>query len=64
MIPLRLDSIEIRLEQDSSYFIEFSPWTPNVPEEEMTQIRFNPHELMPHLHRNRVASEIWLIIWR
>ena len=33
-------------------------------EKETAQIHFNPRELKPHLHDNRVASEIWEIIWR
>ena len=45
-------------------FIEFSPWIPNVHEEESKQIRFNPRELEPHLCSNRVSSEIRSIIRR
>ena len=31
-------------------------------EEETAQIHFNPRELKPHLHENRVSSEIQSII--
>ena len=43
-------------------FIEFSPWIPNVREEEIEQIHFNPLELKPHYCGNRVNSGTWSII--
>ena len=43
-------------------FIKFSPWIPNVHEEESEQIRFNPQELKAHSCGNWVSSEIRSII--
>ena len=45
-------------------FIEFSPWIPNVHEEESEEICFNPRELKPHSCGTRVSSDIRSIIRR
>ena len=48
--------------ESSSDFIEFSPWIPNLREEEIEQICFNQRELKPHSCGNQVKCKIWSII--
>ena len=55
-VEARLGSNRSRIDRKFPLdFIEFSPWTPNVLEEEVEQIRFNLRELNPILAPIRLA---------